>query len=574
MKKLLLGNEALAQGAYEAGLKVACSYPGTPATEILEYLARFPDVDCQWSTNEKVAFEVALAGAIAGARSLFAAKHVGLNVASDPLMTSAYLGVNAGFLIVSCDDPGLHSSQNEQDNRFYALFAKIPLLEPSSPKEAKDFAKEAFKISEKFDIPVMIRMTTRVSHSKEVIAIDKRKIVKEKNFKPDFEKYVMIPRNAMKRHEVLESKLRKLKAFSEKTKLNRIELNERSLGFITSGVSYLYAKEMFPEASFLKLGLSFPLPEKKIREFSSEVEKLIVLEELEPFLELQIRALGIEVEGKHPSFRVGELKPEYIKLILAGKPKPKLEKKARKPSLCPGCPYRPVFWILKKLNLLVAGDIGCYTLASLPRLSSLHTCLCMGASISFHEGFRRVLKGKDVVAVIGDSTFIHSGIPALINSVYNRARGLIIILDNETTAMTGFQDHPGTGKTIKAEPTRKLQLEEICRACGVKFIDVLDPYRDLKKLEELIKLRLRQDELSVIIVRRKCQLLSRKSKPKPLYLKENCKKCYLCLEIDCPALRKDANGFIEIDESLCVGCYLCVEVCKFNALIKNEEQSC
>lgn len=562
----LSGDEALAQGAYENGLKVAASYPGTPATEILEYLAQFPEVDSQWSVNEKVAFEVALSSSIAGLRSLYSSKHVGLNVAMDSLMTSSYVGVNAGFIIVSCDDPGLHSSQNEQDNRLLAKIAKIPLLEPSSPKEAKEFVKVAFDISEKFDTPVMIRLTTRIAHTKESMSIGKRKEIPPKSFKIDIPKYVMVPRNAYNRHIQLEKRLVNLRSYSEKSSLNKIELNNRKIGFITNSVSYLYAKEMYPDASFLKLGLSFPFPQNKAREFAKKVKEIFVIEELEPYLEEQLQLAGIKFKARDPSFRIGELRPEYIPSIVKGQVKKEDLSPGRKPVMCPGCAHRSVFWALKKLKLAVAGDIGCYTLGALPPLSSLHSCLCMGAAITFFEGFKKGL-GKDVVAVIGDSTFVHSGIAGLINLGYNKTNGVVIILDNGTTAMTGSQPHPATGITLKLEKTKKLVLEDLCRACGVDNVDVVDPYKT-KELQELLKNRINENKLSVIIARSNCRIIDREKQAIPVFEKDKCKQCFVCLSIDCPALRKTEDGLVAINRDYCTGCNLCVEVCKFQALNK------
>lgn len=564
---LLSGNEALALGAYEAGVGLAASYPGTPATEILEYLSRLPEVDSQWSVNEKVAFEVALSASIAGERTLFASKHVGINVAMDALMTSAYIGVNAGFLVVSCDDPEIHSSQNEQDNRLIAKIAQIPLLEPSSPSEAKNFVHLAYKISEDFDTPVMLRLTTRIAHTKENVSIGQRKDFPKKEFKVDSKKYVMVPRNAYARHIELKKRINRLKRYVERCPLNKIELNNRKIGFITSGVSYLYCKEAYPQASFLKLGMSFPFPEEKVKEFCRKVKQVYVVEELEPYIEDELRKLGIKFKAKQPTFGIGELRPEYIPYIVKGKPKPKTPNAARKPVLCPGCPHRAVFSVLKKLKLVVTGDIGCYTLGALPPLSSLHTCLCMGSAVTFLEGFKRVLK-QGVIGVIGDSTFVHSGITGLINLAYNKTNGLLIILDNATTGMTGNQPHPATGVTIKGEPTKKLVLEDICRASGADNVDVIDPF-GVDALEELIRKRLTEDALSVIISRYPCRLIERKRGKVPVYKKENCKKCYLCLSINCPTIKRLEDGFIEINPVFCVGCNLCVEACRIGALEKN-----
>jgi indolepyruvate ferredoxin oxidoreductase alpha subunit len=560
----LSGDEALAQGAYEEGLRFAASYPGTPASEILEYLSRFKEVDAQWSVNEKVAFEVALGASIAGWRSLYASKHVGINVAMDPLMTSAYTGVNAGFVVVTADDPGIHSSQNEQDNRLVAKFAKIPLVEPSNPAEAREFVKVALSLSEEFDIPVMLRLTTRIAHTKENMPVGKRKDIPPRPFNINAEKYVMVPRNAYQRHIALEEKLARLHKYAETTLLNRVELKNKKIGFITGGVSYLYAREMYPDASFLKLGLGFPFPARKAKAFASRVKEVVVLEELEPFLEEQARIAGIRCRVKKPSYRIGELRPEYVQDIVKGKEKKEEPGRARKPVMCPGCPHRAVFMALKKLKTVVAGDIGCYTLGALPPLNSLHTCVCMGGGITVMDGMCRAL-GRNIAGVIGDSTFVHSGITGLINMVYNKAKGVVIILDNGTTAMTGSQPHPGTGMTIRKEETVKLRLEELCRACGVKAVDVVDP-RDLKAVETVIRKRLEEDVLSVVIFRAPCKLIDRSRAAVPVYQASVCKKCYLCVGTDCPALSKKEDGSIEIDTRYCSGCNLCVQVCPFKAI--------
>ena len=507
-KVLLSGNEAIAYGAYEAGLGVACAYPGTPSTEILETLARFSQIDAQWSVNEKVAFEVAVAAAISGKRSLFACKHVGLNVAMDPLMTSSYTGISAGFVIVVCDDPGMHSSQNEQDTRWVSIYSKLPMLEPSSPAEAKDYIKEAFKISEKFDTPVLFRMTTRVSHTKEDMALGSREVPKQPPFQRNIPKYVMVPGHARVRHVFVEKRLEKLKALAERTRLNKIESGSKKLGFITSSVAYQYVREVYPDASYLKLGMTYPFCDEKIRKFAKSVSKLYVIEELDPFLEEHVKTLGIKATAKDPSFRTGELDSTCISAVIKGKAKREKKMATRKPRFCPGCPHWFTFAALKKLDLYVAGDIGCYTLACLPPMSSLHSCLCMGAGVTFNEGWRKSAPGKKIVGVVGDSTFIHSGITGLINAVYNKAKGVILILDNSTTAMTGGQQHPATGLTIRNEPTKKLVLEDLCRSCGVDNVDVIDP-KNLAEFTELVKKRVGEDALSVIISRHPCKLLKR-----------------------------------------------------------------
>ncbi|MBF0485118.1 MAG: 4Fe-4S binding protein [Candidatus Omnitrophica bacterium] len=564
--RFLSGDEALAQGAYEAGLVFAAAYPGTPSTEILEYLSRFPEIDSQWSVNEKVAYEVAYGAAIAGNRSLYASKHVGINVAMDPLMTSAYIGVNAGFIFISADDPGLHSSQNEQDNRLVARFAKVPLLEPASPAEAKMYIPYAFNLSEKFDTPVMIRLTTRIAHTKENVQIGERVNVLPRGFKPDFTKYVMVPKNAYGRHIELEKRLLRLKEEVEITPLNRIEMNDPSLGIITSSVSYLYAREIFSNASFLKLGFSYPFPENLIKKFSSQVKEVLVIEELEPMLEEEVARLGIAHRAKHPSFRVGELRPEDMLAVKEGTERVMEASTTRKPVMCPGCPHRGVYSVLKKLKLTVTGDIGCYTLGALPPLSAIQTCLCMGTGVTMFEGFKKTL-GKDVVGVIGDSTFVHSGITGLVNAVYNHTKGLIIILDNSTTAMTGTQPHPATGVTIKGVPTKQLVIEDICRACGADHVDIVSAY-DAKKLEDIIKERVNSESLSVLIVRTPCKLIDRSKQSKVQFEPGHCKKCGACLNAGCPALSKSDDGLIKIDPGLCVGCYVCVPYCKFDALKK------
>jgi indolepyruvate ferredoxin oxidoreductase alpha subunit len=562
---LLSGDEALARGAFEAGVKVACAYPGTPSTEILENLARFSQVDTQWSVNEKVAFEVAHGASVGGVRSLYASKHVGLNVAMDPLMTASYTGVLGGFVVVVCDDPGMHSSQNEQDSRWVSMFGKLPLIEPAGPAEAYLFVKEAFEISERFDTPVIVRMTTRVAHSKEDVEIGQRIERKPFEFAINIPKYVMVPRNAYKRHGKVEERQRALAKFAETTPLNRIERGSNERGFITSGVSYYYIKQQFPEASILKLGFSYPFCDATIASFARSVKELHVIEELDPIIEDRCRQLGLSVRAKHPSFRIGELRPEYMTGLVSGDEKVEEESTARRPVLCRGCPHRFVFTLLRKTKAVVAGDIGCYTLGASPPLSALHSCVCMGASVTFHEGLRRALPDKKIVGVIGDSTFVHSGITGLINAVYNKVNGLIIILDNGTTAMTGGQDNPATGKTITETPTRKLVLEELCKACGVDNVDVISPY-EVKPLEALIKQRLDEPALSVIIARAPCRLIDREAKPSPEYDKDKCKTCGICLSVDCPAMREGEGGFIEIDWSTCMGCYLCAQVCPPAAL--------
>lgn len=507
-KAFLSGNEALARGAWQAGLKVACAYPGTPSTEILESLALFPEVDVQWSVNEKVAYEVAFGAAVGGVRALFACKHVGLNVAMDPLMTSVYTGVNAGFVVVVCDDPEMHSSQNEQDTRWVGIYAKVPVLEPSSPSEAIEYIAEAFALSERMDTPVIVRMTTRISHSKEDVVIGGRTEIPVKPLEKDMRKYVMVPGNARVRHELLEKRLVKLKALSEKSRFNRMELKNTALGFITDSVTYHYLKELYPDASYLKLGFLYPFCDEKIKRFAKSVKKLMVLEELDPFIEDHVQMLGIsKAKAKHPSYRTGELDADLIRSLMAGKPKKVKPRPGRAPRLCAGCPHWATFSVLKKLDLFVAGDIGCYTLGALPPTSALHSCICMGAGVTLQEGLRRAHPDGKIVGVLGDSTFVHSGITGLINAAYNKAKGIIFILDNSTTAMTGGQNHPATGRTIRNESTKLLDLKALCESCGADFVDVIDPHGNVKELEELVLKRLEADALSVIICKHPCVLL-------------------------------------------------------------------
>ena len=570
MKKieLLSGDEALARGAYEAGLKVAASYPGTPATEILEYLARFDEVDAQWSVNEKVAYEVALGASIAGARSIYSSKHVGVNVAMDPLMTSVYTGVGGGFIAVTADEPGLHSSQNEQDNRLISKFAKMPMLEPCSPAEAYRMAKTAFEISEKFDTPVLIRLTTRVSHTKENVETGERTEAGLKPFSPNPAKYVMVPANAYRKHLELEAKLIEMREYAEKSPLNIMEINDASIGIITSGVSYLYAKEAYPGASFLKLGMSFPFPDKLIKEFARKVKNLYVIEELEPFMEEHVKQLGIEAKAKDPSYRVGELNSVLVKEIIEGKKKTDVPAKARRPVMCPGCSHRPVFVALKKLKAVVAGDIGCYTLGASQPLGALHTTICMGASVTVFESFSKILGHDKTAAIIGDSTFVHSGITGLVNAAYNKAKGLLIISDNSTTAMTGSQPNPSTGFTAKGENTKKLVFEDICKAAGADIVESIHAFD--KNLQNKIKELMEKDALSVLIVRYPCRVLDRTKMPAPEFHKEKCVKCGACWQIDCPAVYKGENGFAFLDEFLCAGCNVCANACKFGALTERK----
>ncbi|MFH0976145.1 MAG: thiamine pyrophosphate-dependent enzyme [Spirochaetota bacterium] len=515
-KKVLLGNEAIARGAYEAGCHVATAYPGTPSTEILETIARdYREIKAQWSPNEKVAIEVAAGASMAGARVLSAMKHVGFNVAADPIFTFSYTGVTGGFVIINADDPGIWSSQNEQDNRHYARAAKLPMLEPSSPQEAKDFTKLAFDISEQFDRQVIIRITTRVAHSQGIVEIADRKDVKLKDYVRDPLKYVMLPAYARTRHAFLEEQLIKLKDYSNKSGLNRIEWANKKRGIITDSIAYQYVKETCPDDSVLKIGMVWPLPDDMIHEFARGVEELYIVEELDPFIEDYVRALGYKPKGKEIIPICGELTPDIVDKALNGKISPRRSQEystsplpPRPPMLCKGCPHGYVFQVLKKLDLTVNGDIGCYSLGTLPPYSAMHTEGCMGASIGVHLGFEKA-RGRDMakkcVAVIGDSTFVHSGITPLIDLVYNKGTGTVIILDNRSTAMTGHQDHPATGKTLMGEDTHELDLALLVKAVGVKRVVVADP-KDIENFERIVKEEVEAPEPSVIISNRKCIL--------------------------------------------------------------------
>ncbi len=570
MKELLLGNEAIARGAYEAGVKVATAYPGTPSTEITECIAKHDDIYAEWSPNEKVALEVAIGSAIGGGRAIVSMKHVGLNVAADPLFTVAYTGINAGLVIVVADDPGMHSSQNEQNTRYYGKAANIPILEPSDSQEAKDFVILAFDISEEYDTPVIIRMTTRVSHSQSIVEICKPQGQKLKEYKKDISKYVMMPAMAKARHIIVEDRMNRLADDSNNMSINEVETNDRSVGIITSGISYQYVKEVLPNASILKLGMVYPFPDRLIREFASTVDRLYVVEELEPFIEEHVKSMGIETASDNLFSIQGELSGNTIYSKITGK-QPNVKSAAnvpgRPPVLCPGCPHRGVYYMIKKLRLHAAGDIGCYTLGALPPLEGIDTCICMGASIGMVHGIEKA-RGRDDtkswIGVIGDSTFIHSGITGLIDIVYNKGISTVAILDNSTTGMTGHQDHPATGKTIKGEPAPVLNLVELISAIGIEHIEVVDPY-DITKVETVLKKEVERDEPSVIIFSRPCALLT-KEKSRPFAVdKSKCRHCNMCMDLACPAITRDENT-ISIDKTLCNGCGVCADVCRFNAI--------
>ncbi len=570
MKKLMSGNEAFAQGAYEAGVTVAAAYPGTPSTEITENIAKYDGVYAEWSPNEKVALEVAVGASIGGARALCCMKHVGLNVAADPLFTASYTGVNGGLVVIVADDPGMHSSQNEQDSRFYARSAHLPMLEPSDSAEAREFILRAFDLSEQYDTPVLVRSTTRLSHSLTPVETAERRSVPLREYKKDIAKYVMMPGMAKKRHIVVEQRMTDIAEAANTLPLNRIEYRDKTIGVVTSGIAYQYVREALPDASILKLGMVYPLPDKLIAEFAAGVDTLYVVEELEPFFEEHIRALGIPVTGKGIFTVQGEYSVNLVRERIGGV-KTAVEDPGtlpqRPPVMCPGCPHRAVFYTLKKLGLTATGDIGCYTLGALPPLAGIDTCICMGASIGVAMGLekaRGTAFARKLVAVIGDSTFFHSGITGLVDMVYNGATSTVIILDNSTTGMTGHQQHPGTGKNIKGEIARAVDIPKLLEALGVEHVRIVDPF-DLKALEQALKEETAREELSVVIARRPCVLLERKAESVPYIITDKCRKCGVCLRLGCPAIVKTPEG-MHIDASLCTACGLCAGVCAFGAI--------
>lgn len=580
---LLTGNEAIARGAYEAGCLVACAYPGTPSTEILENVSKYKEIKSEWSTNEKVALEVAAGAAIAGARALASMKHVGLNVAADPLFTIAYEGVNGGLVIITADEPGMHSSQNEQDNRIYAYHAKIAMVEPSDSQECKDFVKEAFNISETYDTPVLVRVTTRVCHSKSIVELEERIDAKVKDYAKDTSKYIMVPANSKRKHvEIENERIPKLRDYSNSTLLNRIEYNSKKIGIITNGISYHHAKEVFgEEASYLKIGFSYPLPDKLIREFAEQVETLYVIEENEPYIETFVRSMGIDCIGKDLLPLCGELSPEIIRKALLKEEDQEaytldMSIPMRPPALCAGCPHRGIFYEVGKYKdkIISTTDIGCYTLGMAPPLGVGDTCICMGAGITAGIGFDRVNelaeRGKKVFGFVGDSTFFHSGITGLIDAVYNGSDMTVVILDNRITAMTGHQENPGTGKNIVGLEAPMVDIETLVKAIGVKEenIRVVDPYK-LDETKKAVKDAYESDELFVIITKQPCALIKEVQRERRgLHCQvnqEKCRKCKACLRIGCPAISFDGE-IVTIDETQCNGCTICLQVCPFNAI--------
>ena len=584
MKKLLLGNHAVARGAYEAGVTVVSSYPGTPSTEITEAIATYnaEQVFAEWAPNEKVACEVAVGASIAGARAMTCCKHVGLNVMADPLFTAAYTGVRGGLVICVADDPGMHSSQNEQDSRHYAKAAKLCMLEPCDSAECKEYTKAAFSLSEEYDLPVLIRLSTRVSHSQSLVEECPREEQPLRDYEKDISKYVMMPANAKKRHVVVEERQARLAELAETCSFNTVEHAENAgIGVITSGTSYLYAKEALGDrVGYLKLGMCYPLPTKLLKEFAAKYEKVYVIEELDPFIEEHCRTIGISnLVGKEAFTMLGEYTPSMIASAILGEaPAEHIELTenipVRPPVMCAGCPHRGTFYVLKKLGLTVSGDIGCYTLGAVAPLMSVDTTICMGASVSAAHGMAKA-RGKEfnkkLVSVIGDSTFMHSGITGLVDIVYNKGNNTVIILDNSITGMTGHQENPTTGYTIRGEQTRQVNLLALCRAIGVEHVVVADPF-DLKNFEKVVKEETEREEPSVIIAQRPCALLKRfKYSGRCEINEEKCKKCKLCMKLGCPAISLCEDGAtVRIDATQCNGCGLCVGLCPFGAIEKKE----
>ncbi len=580
MREIMSGNEAIARGAFEAGVTVATAYPGTPSTEILENIIRYKEIDSSWAPNEKVALEVAIGSSFGGARSIATMKHVGLNVAADPLFTVSYTGVNGGLVIVVADDPEMHSSQNEQDSRNYAKFSKIPMLEPADSQECKEFTTIAFDISEKFDTPVLIRSVTRISHGKSIVTLGSRKTdLLEPKLLRNPAKLVMLPGNARIRHPLVEERILNLSSLAEHSPLNRLEMRDKSIGVITSGVCFQYVREVMPHASTLKLGMIYPLPKDLIRDFAASVTTLYVIEELDPFIGDQVKAMGIPIIGKEIIPLCGELTPGRLKTAFGFNSVESIAVEnlpGRPPNMCPGCPHRGVFYILNQLKAYVTGDIGCYTLGFMPPLSAMDTCVCMGASIGNATGVAKVVSAEErnkIVAVIGDSTFLHTGINGLMDMVYNKSTATVIILDNRITAMTGRQDNPASGYTLMDNPTHKINMELLCRSLGVNNVRLIDPF-NLHDTRTVLLEEMNRPEPSVIITNRPCVLVKREG----VYLKgktfkvseESCSGCRACLRLGCPAIEWQpselSKGKAYIDPLLCNGCDVCRQLCKFDAI--------
>ena len=571
-KIIMLGNEAIARGAWEAGIKLSSAYPGTPSTEISEYLAKYDDVYTEWAPNEKVALEVAIGASISGVRSMACMKHVGLNVASDPLYTFSYTGVGGGSVIVVADDPGLASSQNEQDTRMIGRASHVPVLEPSDSQEAKDFVKLACEISESYDTPVILRTTTKLAHSQSSVELGERANIADKAYERNVAKYVMMPASAIARHVVVEDREARLASDAANMQINKMEILDTKIGFITAGIAYQYVKEVCPGASVLKLGMTNPVSKELVEKFVSQVETVYVFEELEPVIEEQVKAWGFDVKGKELFTKQGEYSANMLKRVIYGEGGSDFERAdtpARPPILCPGCPHRSVFSVLKKLKIHASGDIGCYTLGAVAPLGVVDTTICMGASISALHGMEKA-HGKDYVknwvAVIGDSTFLHTGVNSLINMVYNKSTATVMILDNRTTGMTGHQEHAATGKTLKGEDTYAIDLAQLCRAIGVPSVIEVNSF-DVEGLEKIIRESVANDTLTVIITKAPCALIKGLKFPNVCRDDaEKCKKCGACLKIGCPAITKRPDGTIKIDATMCNGCGLCKSYCKFDAI--------
>ena len=574
---LMLGNAAIARGAYEAGVRVVASYPGTPRTEITESIVKYDEIYAEWSPNEKVAAEVAIGASIGGARAMSCCKHVGLNVMADPVFTMSYIGANGGLVFCVADDPGMHSSQNEQDSRHYAEASKIFMLEPADSEECKEYTKIAFDMSEEYDTPAFIRLSTRVSHSQSIVKLGERKDDELKEYVKDPGKYVMMPGNAKKRHVVVEERIKKLKELAEETSLNTVEDNGSKIGVITAGIAYMYAKEALGNrVNYLKLGMVYPLPDKKILDFAAKCDKIYVIEELDPYIEKHVRSIGVDVIGKDAFTLLGEYTPAMIKKAVFGEDEPEYAEiseniPVRPPVMCAGCPHRGTFYVLKKLGLTVSGDIGCYTLGAVAPLASVDTTVCMGASVSAALGMAKARGdefAKKLVSVIGDSTFMHSGITGLVDIVYNKGINTVIILDNSITGMTGHQDNPTTGKTIRGEATKQVNLITLCKAVGIDRVVVADPF-DVKNFEKVVKEEVQADEPSVIIAQRPCALLKTVKYTGHCKINDSCRNCKMCMKLGCPAISV-RNGKVVIDENQCNGCGLCINVCPFGAIEKEE----
>jgi indolepyruvate ferredoxin oxidoreductase alpha subunit len=570
----MLGNEAIAQGAYEAGVTVGVGYPGTPSTEILENFVKYDGVSAEWAPNEKVALEVGIGASFAGARTLVTMKHVGVNVAADPLFTVAYTGVNGGLVMIAADDPGMHSSQNEQDTRALARAAHVPVLEPSDSSEAKEFLKLAYELSEEYDTPVIFRTTTRIAHAQGIVEIQDKVNVPLKEYTKDIMKNVMMPGMAIKRHLIVEDREKRMAIAANTMSINKIEYKDKKIGVITSGIPYQYVKDALPNASVLKLGMVNPLPRTLIEEFAKNVETLYIVEELEPIFEEQIKSWGIKAIGKEILTVQGEYSANLLARTIGGmqiKTEKPAELPGRPPVLCPGCPHRGVYYTLKKLGIHATGDIGCYTLGALPPLQGIDTCICMGASIGMIHGMEKA-RGreftKDWVAIIGDSTFLHTGVNGLINLVYNQGTSTVMILDNSTTGMTGHQEHAATGKTLDGNATYAIDIPSLIKSIGVKHVIMADPF-DTKALEKIIKTEVARDEASVIIVKAPCELLDKTTKRIPVEIdQDKCKQCYICTKPGCPAIIKAEDGTVSINTALCSGCELCSGICPFKAIEK------